>query len=218
MKTALLIGATGLVGSALLDLLLNDSRFEKVKVFVRRGTGKSHPKLEEYQVDFDALSNWKDFLKGDVLFSALGTTLKKAGSKEAQYKIDYTYQYEVAKAAAENGVPLLVLVSSAGASSQSNIFYSRIKGELEAAVQTFSFSHIHILQPGILKGNREEFRLGEGIGVGLLTVLGKLSGHQKYRPVPAITVAQAMRNAAFRQQHKIERWTLEGVFKLAQLQ
>ena len=98
MKTALLIGATGLVGGALLDLLLNDNRFEKVKVFVRRSTGESHPKLEEYQVDFDTLLTWKEFLKGDVLFSALGTTLKKAGSKEAQYKIDYTYQYELAKA------------------------------------------------------------------------------------------------------------------------
>jgi uncharacterized protein YbjT (DUF2867 family) len=217
MKTALLIGATGLVGSALLDLLLHDSRFEKVKVFVRRSTGKSNAKLEEYQVDFDALSSWKEFLKGDVLFSALGTTLKKAGSKEAQYKIDYTYQFEVAKAAAENGVPLLVLVSSAGASPQSKLFYSRIKGELEAAVQTFSFSHIHILQPGILKGDREEFRLGERIGVGLLTLFGTVPGLQKYRPVPAATVAQAMRNAAFRQQQKIECWTLERVFELARL-
>jgi uncharacterized protein YbjT (DUF2867 family) len=217
MKTALLIGATGLVGAALVDLLLNDSQFQKVIVFVRRSTGKSHPKLEEHRVDFDALSSWKGLLKGDVLFSALGTTLKKAGSKEAQYKIDFTYQSSVAKAAAENGVPALVLVSSAGASAQSPLFYARIKGELEAAVQTFSFSHIHIIQPGILKGAREEFRLGERIGIGFLTVFGAVPGLEKYRPVPAVTVAKAMRNAAFRQQQKMERWALDGVFELARL-
>jgi uncharacterized protein YbjT (DUF2867 family) len=217
MKTALLIGATGLVGAALVDLLLDDSQFEKVKVFVRRGTGKWHSKLEEHRVDFDALDTWKEMLKGDVLFSALGTTLKKAGSKEAQYKIDFIYQYEVAKAAAENGVPVLVLVSSAGATPQSRIFYSRIKGELEQEVQTFSFSYIHILQPGILKGQRQEFRMGERIGIGILNVLGTLPGLRKYRPVPAATVARAMRNAAFRQQQNVERWTLEGVFALAGL-
>jgi uncharacterized protein YbjT (DUF2867 family) len=154
-------------------------------------------------------------LTGDVLFSALGTTIKKAGSKEAQYKIDFTYQYEVARAASENGVRHYVLVSSAGASPQSGLFYSRMKGELEEAVKRFSFSHIHILQPGILKGNRDEFRLGERIGVGLLSVAGVIPGLQKYRPVPAQTVAQAMINASFREAERIETWTLENVFSLA---
>ena len=139
MKTAVVIGATGLVGSELVALLLADSRFETVKVFVRRSTGRQHPKLEEHLVNFDAVETWKEQLTGDVLFSAMGTTLKQAGSKDAQYKIDYTYQYNVAKAAAENGVPQYVLISSAGASPKSRIFYSRMKGELEESVKKLTF-------------------------------------------------------------------------------
>jgi uncharacterized protein YbjT (DUF2867 family) len=216
MKTALVIGATGLVGSELVNLLLADDRFEKVVVFVRRSTGRPHAKLEEHLVNFDAIDTWKPLLTGDVLFSTLGTTLKQAGSKDAQYKIDFTYQYEVAKAAAENGVKQYVLISSAGASPQSRIFYSRMKGELEQAVKQLSFSHIHILQPGILQGDRKESRPGEGIGLAIASALRFIPGLKKYRPVPAKTVAQAMVNAAFRQQQKKETWTLEGVFGLAQ--
>jgi uncharacterized protein YbjT (DUF2867 family) len=215
MKTAVVIGATGLVGAALTGLLLNDARFEKTKVFVRRTTGRQHAKLEEHLINFDAIESWKQLLTGDVLFSALGTTLKKAGSKEAQYKIDFTYQYEVAKAAAEAGVKHYVLVSSAGASPRSSIFYSRMKGELEETVKTFSFPHIHILQPGILQGSREEPRLGERIGISLMSALGVIPGLQKYKPIPAATVARAMINASFREAGKTEVWTLEKVFELA---
>lgn len=210
-----MIGATGLVGSALTGLLLEDARFDRMHVFVRRSTGRQHPKLEEHIVNFDALPEWQHLLTGDVLFSSLGTTLKQANSKEAQYKVDFTYQFDVAEAAAVNGVPDYVLVSSAGASPHSRIFYSRMKGELEEAVKTFSFAHIHILQPGILQGERDEFRLGERIGVGMLSMTRYIPGLQKYKPIPAETVAQAMINAAFRDQEKVEVWTLEKVFDLA---
>ena len=215
MKTALLIGATGLVGSALTGLLLEDNRFDKLKIFARRTTGIQHAKLEEYLVDFDKIEDWKQLLTGDVLFSTMGTTLNKAGSKEAQYKIDFTYQYEVAKAAVANGAGQYVLVSSAGASARSRFFYPRIKGELEEAVKTFSKAHIHVLQPGILSGGRKEFRLGERIGVGLLSVLHHIPGLKKYRPVRAQTVARAMINASFRQHEKVEAWAFEKVFDLA---
>ena len=112
MKTAIVIGATGLVGSHITFQLLNDDRYEKVKIFVRRSLENKNPKLEEHLVDFDKLESWKQELIGDEIYSALGTTIKKAGSKDAQYKIDFTYQYEVAKTAAENSVPKILLVSS----------------------------------------------------------------------------------------------------------
>ncbi|MDP2365977.1 MAG: NAD-dependent epimerase/dehydratase family protein, partial [Ignavibacteria bacterium] len=104
MKTAIVIGATGLVGNFITRKLLDDNRYVKVKVFVRRSLHISNPKLEEHLINFDNIDVWKEYITGDELYSALGTTIKKAGSKDAQYKIDFTYQYEVAKASAQNRV------------------------------------------------------------------------------------------------------------------
>ncbi|MGC9344211.1 MAG: NAD(P)H-binding protein, partial [Bacteroidales bacterium] len=130
MKTAIIAGATGLVGGHLLEQVLEDPYFDVIIIFVRRTTGIDHPKLTEHIVNFDTPDEWKDRVKGDILFSAMGTTLKQAGSKEAQKKVDYTYQYEVAKMAAAKGVQDYVLVSTPGASPGSMVFYIRIRGEL----------------------------------------------------------------------------------------
>lgn len=191
-KKAILIGATGLVGSNILQLLLSDERYESVKVLHRRSTGVSHSKLTEHIIDFDDPESWKSLVSGDHLFSALGTTLKKAGSKEAQYKIDYTYQYEVAKTASENGVSGYALVSSLGANPDSGSFYPRIKGELDEAVQELPFDNTLILRPSFLDGNRDEFRLGERIGIAIAKVVCKLPGLKKYHPIKAERVAKAM--------------------------
>jgi uncharacterized protein YbjT (DUF2867 family) len=215
MKTALVIGATGLVGKELVRQLLEDGRFGRVIVLVRRSTGRSHPRLEEHLVDFDNPPGWRHLVRGDVLFSAMGTTLKKAGSQEAQYKIDYTYQYDAARAAAENGVPAYVLVSSAGANARSRIFYSRMKGELEDAVKGLPFSFIRIIQPGILAGGREEFRLGERIGIGVMSVLGQVPGLTAYKPYHASVVARALINAALNEEGRIRTYNLKEVFRLA---
>lgn len=193
MKTAIVIGASGLVGSYITLKLLDDGRYDKVKVFVRNSLDISHLKLEEHIIDFDKIEIWKEFLTGDELYSALGTTIKKAGSKEVQYKVDYTYQYDVAKVAAENGVKKYLLVSSAGANYKSSNFYLRTKGSLDEKVQQLGFEKIYIFRPSILVGLRSEKRLGETIGIKIAGTITKIiPALKKYRPIEASRVAEAM--------------------------
>ena len=215
MKTAIVIGATGMVGSRLVHMLLKDSRFGKVKAFVRHSMGITNPKLEEHIVDFDAPDTWKRHITGDVLYSAMGTTLKQAGSKEAQYKIDYTYQYRLAKIAAASDVKKYILISAAGASPDSKIFYSRIKGELERDVRKLPFETIHIIRPGMLAGEREKERTGEKIGVGIMNIVGMIPGLKALKPIQCEEVARAMINATFRQPVGVFSHSMGGVFKLA---
>ncbi len=214
MKTAIVIGATGLVGNHITQKLLDDARYEKVKVFVRRSLNINSPKLEEHIVDFDKIDVWKDSLIGDELYSALGTTIKKAGSKEVQYKIDFTYQYEIAKAASQNGVLKYLLVSSAGANYKSNNFYLRMKGKLDEAVQQLSFDQIIIFMPSILAGNRSEKRFGESIGIKIAGTITKIiPALKKYRPIEASRVAEAMIKSANQNNfEKIMIYQLETIF------
>ncbi|MGE4290205.1 MAG: NAD-dependent epimerase/dehydratase family protein [Salinivirgaceae bacterium] len=195
-KTALVLGATGLVGSALVDQLLMDDAYEKVILFLRRSSGKQSEKLIEHIIDFDDPDSWKHLVKGDVLFSAFGTTIKKAGSQENQFRIDYTYQYQMAEMAKNNGVTTCVLVSSAGADSKSRIFYSRIKGQLDDAVQKLGFENLVVLKPSVLVGPRKETRFGETMGIVVGRWLTCLPGLKKYKPIEVVTVAKAMINGA----------------------
>ena len=215
MKTALVIGATGLVGSELVRQLLDDPRFGKVEVFVRNRTGISHEKLVEHLVDLHEPETWNTLVRGDVLFSALGTTLRKAGSKEAQWKVDYDGQLSFAKAAAGNHVPALVVVSSAGASVNSPIFYSRMKGELDRELKKLPMLKIALIKPGILAGDRRESRPAEKASIHMMGVLGRIPVLKKYRPIHASIVARAMINAALEQMPGIREYELEEVFRLA---
>jgi len=195
--TANVIGATGLVGKALVQQLLNDERFEKVRIFVRRETGLKHPKLEQLIVDFGRSETWEKQLTGDVLFSALGTTLKQAGSKEKQWEIDYTFNLNFATKAKENGIENYVLVSSVGANAKSSLFYTKMKGELDEAVSKIGFRNLVILRPASLTGPRENRRLAEEISVPILNILTRFM-MKDYRPISDETVAKAMINATLR--------------------
>jgi uncharacterized protein YbjT (DUF2867 family) len=212
---AIILGATGLVGSKLLDILLADARFDKVRVLTRRTTGIEHPKLEEHIIDFDEPKSWQQLVKGDVLFSAFGTTIKTAGSKEVQYKIDHTYQYEVAKAAAENGVNTYVLISAAFSNPKSSVFYSRMKGELEHDVMQLPFAQVHILRPGILDGDRKEHRAGEKAGIALMRIVSLLPALSSMRPIKDSEVARAMITVALKKDKGIHIYSPKVLFLLA---
>jgi uncharacterized protein YbjT (DUF2867 family) len=212
--TAIVAGATGMVGTQLVQQLIEDERFPVIKIFTRRTTGIHHPKIREHIINFDRPDEWKHLVTGDVLFSALGTTLKQAGSKEEQYKIDFTYQYRIAEAAANNGAKVYVLISAAMASEKSRIFYSRMKGQLERAVKDLRFDHIHILQPGMLVGDRKEERKGEKLGISVLRFMNRFGIAKKHKPIDASTVAQAMINVSFRKE-MMNTYALLDLFELA---
>jgi uncharacterized protein YbjT (DUF2867 family) len=214
-KKVNVIGATGLVGRELVSLLLENPEVEKVTIFSRRNGGFQHAKLEQRVIDFDNMESWKPFLEDDVLFSAMGTTLKQAGSKENQYLVDYTYQWQFAQAAADKGIPSYVLVSSTGADPRSSIFYSRIKGELDEAVLKLPFKKIVILRPSILKGEREIKRSMESWSGWIMEGITRIM-FRKYRPIPGRTVAKAMMNAAFGNTSR-NIYTLDEIFSLAEI-
>jgi uncharacterized protein YbjT (DUF2867 family) len=194
-RVAVIVGATGLVGSELLRQLLLHERFGSVVTLGRRTTGISHEKLREHVIDFEAPAAWSDLVRGDVLFSALGTTLRVAGSQAAQHRVDHGYQLRVAEAARRNAVETCVLVSSAGASPGARIFYSRMKGELERDVEALAFPRTRILRPGPLDGERREPRPGERLMLRVLRPLAPLLP-AKARPIPAAVVARAGIRAA----------------------
>lgn len=190
-KTALVIGATGLVGEQLVLQLLEHPEFEKVVVFGRRKSGLNHSKLVEELIDFDRPESWAALVKGDILFSTLGTTIKTAKTKENQYRVDFTYQYEFAKTASQNGIPVYVLVSSLGADPKSSVFYSRMKGELDEAVSRLPFQKTIIVRPSILDGNRKEKRPAEKVSLAIMRALTKVI-LKKYRPTPVDLLASQM--------------------------
>lgn len=191
MMKALVIGATGAVGKDLVRQLLADESFERVDIFVRRDVKLSSAKLFVHVVDFDHPETWADGLKGDVLFSCLGTTIKAAGSREAQWKVDYTYQYEAAKTAKANGVKIYVLVSSVGANSKSKVFYTRMKGALDDAVQELGFEGCFILRPPSLIRKGSD-RFGEKVGIVALKVFNAIGLLRSYIPMSTEAVAAAM--------------------------
>ena len=214
MKKAIVIGATGMVGTQLIQLLIQDEDYSEIVSLVRRASGVTNAKLTELIINFDEPNSWSNLVTGDVLFSTLGTTIAQAKTKEGQFKVDFTYQFTVAKIAVNNSVSQYVLVSSAGANPNSKNFYLKTKGQLEKAIQALPFETISILRPGPLAGNRIQIRPGELIGLIVMTGLNRLGLFKRYRPLQASLAAKAMIMAA--KEKKSSTYTLEEVFRLAE--
>ncbi len=212
MKTAIILGSSGLVGAAILQQLINDDNYSKIKILVRKPSEIKHTKIEEIIVDFKNINSYQHLVVGDILFSCMGTTLKNAKSKAAQYEVDFTYQFQTAKAAAENGLKTYVLISSIGASAKSSTFYLRMKGELEEAVKHLPFQQINIMRPGPLGGNRKEFRISEVLSFPILKFFNGLGLFKKYRIIDAEIVAKAMMNSIKQNDNKLNVFESEQMF------
>lgn len=198
-RTAIVAGATGLIGTHLLHLLLADPAYEKTVALARRPLeGFSSPKLQAINADFETLDADLRGVAVDDAFCTLGTTIKSAGSQAAFRKVDHDYILAFARGAKEAGAKRFFLVSAMGASPSSSIFYSRVKGETERDVAALGFEAFHIFRPGLLLGERRETRFGEEVGAVLSPFLNPLmiGPARAYRSIRAGTVAAAMRGAA----------------------
>lgn len=189
---AVVLGATGATGQELVRLLLENSNFGSVSIFVRRKPSIEHPKLTIYEIDFNRLNDYQETINGDVLFSALGTTLKDAGSKAQQYLVDHTYQFEFAKMAKENGVDHYSLVSSVGANRNSMFFYPKIKGELEESIKTLGFKRTHIFQPPTLIRQPNLMRASEKKGIRIFNFLNQIGILKSQKPLCVRDLATKM--------------------------
>lgn len=194
-KHVLLLGATGLVGGECLKLLATDLSFGSVVALTRRALIPPSPRVQAHVVNFDDPQSFAPYLDVDVVICALGTTIKKAGSQAAFRAVDYGYPLEFARRARARGARHFLLVSSLGADARSRTFYLRVKGELEAALQTLGYPALTIVRPSLLLGPRAEFRAGEALSQRLLGPLGFLLP-KSFRPVSAARVAAALVNAA----------------------
>lgn len=163
-KTAIILGATGLTGGVLLDLLLKDERYEQIKLFTRSRTGLKNPKIEEYLIDLFEMEQFKNLFQADEVYCCVGTTQKKTPDKDTYRQIDFGIPATAAKMAAENGIEVFLVISAMGANQNSRIFYNRTKGEMEGAVLDAKISKTHILRPALISGDREESRPAEFFG------------------------------------------------------
>ena len=190
---AIVIGATGLVGNLILNEILNDDEFSEIRIFVRKPTGIVNPKLKEFVTPMKDIEALSSEIKGDVLFNALGTTIKQAGSQEEQQHIDRDLPIMFAKIASENGIIMMVNVSSVGANLKGG-FYLRTKAEMENGTQKFFPGTTFHFRPGFLVGKRKEFRFAEKIVSGFMKVLDPvlMGSSKKYRGMPVDKLAKAM--------------------------
>lgn len=215
-KTALVMGASGLVGNELVKVLIQKHQYEKIHLMVRRPIQITDSVCEYHLVDFDHLEDFSEWFHVTDVYCCLGTTIKKAKSQEAFRKVDYTYPLEAGKLAAKAGVENFLLISAMGANAKSKIFYNHVKGEIEESLTKMGLNSLHIFRPSLLLGEREEFRLGERIASkasGFLNTI-MIGPLRSYKAISAKNVAIAMAEVAasgkkgvhIYPSHEIEQW------------
>ena len=190
---ALVVGATGLVGGELLSLLLDSNNYSEVNAITRK-TLPEHPKLKQFLSIADELSKIPEAFEVDDVYCCLGTTIKKAGSKEAFRKIDFDYPFEVAKRSLGKGANQFLLVTALGANTKSLAFYNRVKGEIEEAIGKLGFASVQIFRPSMLMGSRPEKRILEDIAKVAFSIFGPLfvGPIKRFKAVEGSVVAKSM--------------------------
>jgi uncharacterized protein YbjT (DUF2867 family) len=216
-KKAIIIGSTGLIGKALIDLLLQSNEYSEVIALVRKPSSAKNKKVKFFVTDFKNMSQLENLINGDVLFICVGSTMAKAGSKDAFLKIDYNIPVDIANIAKEKGVKDCILVSSLGADAQSANFYLQTKGKMEQAIEKLGFQSTTFMRPSILFGARDEFRFGELMGKFFMKLMGPffLGPLKKYRGIHAKTVALAMFKVSLNSIAGVKKYESDEIEKLA---
>jgi uncharacterized protein YbjT (DUF2867 family) len=223
MKKAILFGASGFIGSYLLNELLESSDYDQVTVLVRKalrpGIRSDHPKLTMLIGDFHTLPKLKAELVGDEIFIALGTTKKHTPNPEEYYRIDHDYPVLAAAIAKQNGAKSVFIVTAVGANANSNFFYVKTKGETERDIKALRFQHTHIFQPSMILGTRKEERAMEKTLINVWSFIDPIfvGGLDRYRGIDGKDVAKAMMNAAKNQTDKVKVYRWSEMSALAQL-
>ena len=216
-RTALLLGASGLVGGHCLSQLLAEPDYAAVTILVRKSLPLTHPKLMQRVVNFDQLNEAAESFRVQDVFCCLGTTIKTAGSQEAFRRVDFTYPTESARLAMQQGAQQFLLVSSLGADAKSSVFYSRTKGEVERAIAASDMTSVQIFRPSLLLGERAEVRFGERLAEKVSRAISFLLVGllRKYRPIEAHAVAAAMLAVAKQQAMGVNIYESDRIAQIA---
>lgn len=210
---AIVIGATGATGKYLVQELINNPHYTEITVLVRRASFPQQSKLKEIVVDFNQLENFREYITGDVAYSVLGTTLKDAGSKDAQWKVDYDYQYQFAEICSTNQIPSFVLLSATGANPNSSIFYNKMKGQLEYDIKKLNFKQLNIIQPaGLIRPNSD--RMGEKLMVTLVGALNAIGLLKNYQLIHVKDLAKAIVHSLTKHPSGINELNVKSIIQL----
>jgi uncharacterized protein YbjT (DUF2867 family) len=216
-KRAIITGASGLIGSKLLNILIESREYDVVVSLARKRLQKRHPKLVQEIVNFDEADSYSSFIQGDALFCCLGTTQKQTPNETDYYKIDHDYPVNLAKAAFKNGVTEFHFVSAIGADPSSSNFYLKTKGEAERDLKEIGLASLHIYEPSLLTGRKRKRRLGERIATVVMKIINPLlmGGLKKYQSIDGATVAKAMFNQSLKDKKGVFVYTAERIKKRA---